>query len=120
MHILRLADRGNDLGVGSQFAGGKCDKHRGVIPVRGHDDRLGVLHPSQAQHIRFGGAATHGHQVGGGRSVQGHLVFVNDHDFDGAAPSESIACTAVFPLVPYPTTTVWLRTRALHRWIFSA
>ncbi|SKU18932.1 Uncharacterised protein [Mycobacteroides abscessus subsp. abscessus] len=39
---------------------------------------------------------------------------------DGAAPSESIACTAVFPLVPYPTTTVWLRTRALHRWIFSA
>ena len=38
----------------------------------------------------------------------------------GATSSPTIAATAVLPLVPYPTTTVWLRTLLLHRWIFNA
>jgi hypothetical protein len=38
----------------------------------------------------------------------------------GATSSPTIAATAVLPLVPYPMTTVWLRTLLLHRWIFNA
>ncbi len=38
----------------------------------------------------------------------------------GATSSPTIAATAVLPLVPYPTTMVWLRTLLLHRWIFNA
>jgi hypothetical protein len=34
----------------------------------------------------------------------------------GWAPSPSSVSTAARPLVPYPTTTVWLRTRLLQRW----
>ena len=37
----------------------------------------------------------------------------------GGTPSAIMAATAVRPLVPYPTTTVWLRTVLLHFWILS-
>ena len=81
--ILGLPDRGDDLGLGRQLAGGERDQDRGVVAVGRDDDRLGVLGAGQPQHFRVGRAAAHGDQPGALGAFERGRVLVDDDDVGG-------------------------------------
>jgi hypothetical protein len=99
MLVLGFAGRSNDLGLGREFA--CCAR-----ASRSTSDLLAApcTVTSPARFARSSGT---------GFSSTTTMSA-------GATSSPTIAATAVRPLVPYPMTTVWLRTLFLHRWIFRA